>query len=74
MTGGGILGNLSRVLPAGLEARIDWDGWERPAVFSWLAQRGIEEDELRKVFNVGIGMCAVVPEPPPGALVIGELA
>ena len=74
VTGGGILGNLSRVLPAGLEARIDWDGWERPAVFSWLAQRGIEEDELRKVFNVGIGMCAVVPEPPPGALVIGELA
>jgi phosphoribosylformylglycinamidine cyclo-ligase len=74
VTGGGILGNLSRVLPDGLEARIDWDAWERPPVFSWLSDQGVEEDELRRVFNVGIGMCAVVPEPPPGGLVIGELA
>jgi phosphoribosylformylglycinamidine cyclo-ligase len=74
VTGGGILGNLSRVLPDGLEARIDWAAWERPPVFSWLAERGIEEDELRRVFNLGIGMCAVVPAPPTGALVIGELA
>jgi phosphoribosylformylglycinamidine cyclo-ligase len=74
VTGGGILGNLSRVLPAGLEAHIDWTAWERPAVFSWLAERGVEEDELRRVFNLGIGMCAVVPEAPPGALVIGEIA
>jgi phosphoribosylformylglycinamidine cyclo-ligase len=74
VTGGGILGNLSRVLPEGLEARIDWTAWERPAVFSWLAERGVEEDELRRVFNLGIGMCAVVPEAPPGAVVIGELA
>jgi phosphoribosylformylglycinamidine cyclo-ligase len=74
VTGGGILGNLSRVLPAGIEARIDWDGWERPQVFRWLADRGVVEDELRRVFNLGIGMCAVVPEAPPGSLVIGELA
>ena len=74
VTGGGILGNLSRVLPDGLEARIDWDAWERPPVFSWLSDQGVKEDELRRVFNVGIGMCAVVPEPPPGGLVIGELA
>jgi phosphoribosylformylglycinamidine cyclo-ligase len=73
VTGGGILGNLSRVLPEGLEARIDWDSWERPPVFAWLAERGVEEDELRRVFNLGIGMCAVVPHAPPGALVIGEL-
>jgi phosphoribosylformylglycinamidine cyclo-ligase len=73
VTGGGILGNLSRVVPAGLEPRIGWDAWERPPVFHWLAEQGVEEDELRRVFNLGIGMCAVVPEPPAGALVIGEL-
>jgi phosphoribosylformylglycinamidine cyclo-ligase len=74
VTGGGILGNLSRVLPAGVKARIDWNSWKRPPVFAWLAERGVEEDELRRVFNLGIGMCAVVPEAPPGSLVIGELA
>jgi phosphoribosylformylglycinamidine cyclo-ligase len=74
VTGGGILGNLSRVLPDGVEARIDWESWERPAVFGWLAERGVQEDELRRVFNLGVGMCAVVPAAPRGALVIGELA
>lgn len=74
VTGGGILGNLSRVLPAGLEARIDWDAWERPPVFGWLAEQGVDEDELRRVFNLGIGMCAVVPEAPGDAIVIGVLA
>jgi phosphoribosylformylglycinamidine cyclo-ligase len=74
VTGGGLIGNLSRVLPDGLEAQIDWDSWDRPPVFSWLAEQGVEEDELRRVFNVGIGMCAVVPEAPADALVIGELA
>jgi phosphoribosylformylglycinamidine cyclo-ligase len=74
VTGGGILGNLSRVLPDGLEARIEWDAWERPRVFAWLAEQGVEEDELRRVFNLGIGMCAVVPQAPDDALVIGALA
>jgi len=73
VTGGGILGNLSRVLPEGVEARIAWDSWERPPVFEWLAERGVDEEALRRVFNLGIGMCAVVPEAPPGALTIGEL-
>ena len=59
VTGGGILGNLPRVLPDGVEARIDWDSWERPPVFAWLAEQGVEEDELRRVFNCGIGFCAV---------------
>jgi phosphoribosylformylglycinamidine cyclo-ligase len=67
-----MLGNLERVLPEGLEARLDWDAWERPPVFVWLAEH-VDEDELRRVFNLGIGMCAVVPEPPEDALVIGEL-
>ena len=73
VTGGGILANLSRVLPNGVHAHIDWDAWERPPVFEWLADRGISEDEARRVFNLGIGMCAVVPEAPAGAIVIGAL-
>jgi phosphoribosylformylglycinamidine cyclo-ligase len=74
VTGGGILGNLTRVLPDGVHAEIDWDAWERPPVFEWLVEQGVEEDEARRVFNLGIGLCAVVPEAPPGATVIGRLA
>ena len=73
VTGGGILANLSRVLPNGVHAHIDWDAWERPPVFDWLADRGISEDEARRVFNLGIGMCAVVPDAPADAIVIGAL-
>jgi phosphoribosylformylglycinamidine cyclo-ligase len=61
VTGGGIGGNLARVLPAGLGARIDPESWGRPAVFSWLDERGVPEEEQRRVFNLGVGMCAVVP-------------
>ncbi len=76
VTGGGIGGNLPRVLPPGLEARIDWDAWERPPVFAWLSERGVDEDEQRRVFNCGIGYCAVVPSEDVSGedLVIGELA
>lgn len=73
VTGGGVLGNLSRVLPDGVHARIEWDSWERPAVFEWIAERGVPEEEARRVFNLGIGMCAVVSEAPAGSLVIGAL-
>jgi phosphoribosylformylglycinamidine cyclo-ligase len=73
VTGGGILGNLSRVIPNGLEAHIDWDAWPRLPVFEWLAGH-VEEDELRRVFNLGIGWCAVVAEPAPGETVIGRIA
>jgi phosphoribosylformylglycinamidine cyclo-ligase len=73
VTGGGILGNLARVLPEDVQATIDWDAWERPPVFHWLAEQGVDEEEARRVFNLGIGLCAVVPEPPAGALVIGRL-
>ena len=73
VTGGGILGNLERVLPSGRSAEIDWDSWERPLVFRWLA-RHVDEDELRRVFNLGIGWCAVVAEPEPGETVIGVVA
>jgi len=61
VTGGGIAGNLARVLPDGLGAVVDADAWERPPVFHWLAEQGVHEDELRRVFNIGIGYCAIVP-------------
>jgi phosphoribosylformylglycinamidine cyclo-ligase len=72
VTQGGIVGNLSRMVPDGLTVEIDWDAWERPPVFHWLA-RHVEEDELRRVFNLGIGWCAVVREADPGELVIGRI-
>ncbi len=61
------------MLPAGRAAELDWDAWERPAVFHWLA-RHVEEEELRRVFNLGIGWCAVVAAPEPGELRIGTIA
>jgi phosphoribosylformylglycinamidine cyclo-ligase len=61
VTGGGIAGNLARVLRVGLGARIDPGAWERPAVYAWLDEQGVPEEEQRRVFNLGIGMCAVVP-------------
>jgi phosphoribosylformylglycinamidine cyclo-ligase len=61
VTGGGILGNLPRVLPDGVSVEIDWEAWERPPVYAWLTEHGVLEDEQRRVFNLGIGMCAVVP-------------
>ena len=61
VTGGGIAGNLGRVLPPGTGAVIDPASWERPIVFSWLAEHGVSEDELRRVFNLGVGYCVVVP-------------
>jgi phosphoribosylformylglycinamidine cyclo-ligase len=72
VTGGGILGNLERVLPGGLHVEVEWDAWERPPVFHWLA-RHVEEEELRRVFNLGIGFCAVVSQPRPDDLVIGRI-
>jgi phosphoribosylformylglycinamidine cyclo-ligase len=72
VTGGGILGNLGRVLPEGRRAEIDWNAWPRPPVFAWLA-RHVAEEEMRRVFNLGIGWCAVVAEAAPGETVIGRI-
>jgi phosphoribosylformylglycinamidine cyclo-ligase len=74
VTGGGILGNLTRVLPQGIGLEIEWDAWARPPVYAWLDEQGVEEEEQRRVFNLGIGMCAVVPEEDArAATVIGRL-
>ena len=54
-----------------LGAEIGWDAWERPPVFEWLG-RHVAEEEARRVFNLGIGYCAVVAEPG-DELVIGRV-
>jgi phosphoribosylformylglycinamidine cyclo-ligase len=74
VTGGGIAGNLVRVLPYGVGAKIEWGAWGRPPVYTWLTELGVAESEQRRVFNCGIGMCAVVPAADAGAgTVIGSL-
>lgn len=61
ITGGGIPGNLPRVLPEGLGARIETGAWEVPAIFRVLQDAGrVSREEMFRVFNMGIGMIAVV--------------
>jgi len=63
ITGGGIFENLSRCLPKGLTAHIDWNAWSLPKIFSKVMCAGeIPEEEMKRVFNLGIGYCVVVPE------------
>jgi len=62
ITGGGIPGNLPRVLPTGVKAQIDLDSWPVPSIFKYLAKVGeIDTDELLQSFNMGVGMILVVP-------------
>jgi phosphoribosylformylglycinamidine cyclo-ligase len=62
ITGGGIPGNLPRVLPNGVKAEIDLASWPVPAIFKYLAKLGaIDTDELLQSFNMGVGMILVVP-------------
>ena len=61
VTGGGFPGNVPRVLPKAVRARIDQDSWKRPAIFGLLQQWGeISDDEMLRVFNCGIGMILIV--------------
>ena len=61
ITGGGLLENVPRVLPEGLEAQIDADGWEQPRLMAFLqAQGNIEPREMARTFNCGIGMVVIV--------------
>ena len=83
ITGGGFTDNVPRMLPEGLAARVDSTAWDVPSLFQLIQQRGrIADDEMNRVFNMGIGMvvavaagdvagvCADVPE----AIVVGEVA
>ena len=63
ITGGGIPENLPRCIPDDLEARVDYNSWKMPEVFSKIMLAGeIPEEEMKRVFNLGIGYCVVVPE------------
>lgn len=55
ITGGGMLGNVIRVIPKHLDVAVDFLSWRRPAVFDLIQSAGIEEEEMRRVFNLGIG-------------------
>ena len=62
ITGGGIPENLPRCLPEGLKANIDWNSWTVPEIFKKIQLKGnVDELEMRRVFNLGIGYCVVVP-------------
>lgn len=63
ITGGGLLGNINRLLAPGLKAEIDWDSWEWLPVFKTLQSFGnVPDDEMRRVFNLGIGMAVITSE------------
>jgi phosphoribosylformylglycinamidine cyclo-ligase len=64
ITGGGIPGNLVRILPEGCQAVVDQASWDLPPLFSTLQQAGgISTEEMRDVFNLGVGLIAVLPAP-----------
>lgn len=61
ITGGGIIGNTTRIIPKNLTMRVDWNAWERPAIFSLIQKTGsVPEEDMRRTFNLGIGLIAVV--------------
>ena len=63
ITGGGIPENLPRCIPDGLTAHVDYNSWRMPEIFSKIMLAGeIPEEEMKRVFNLGIGYCLVVPE------------
>tara|TARA_Y100001968_G_scaffold241329_1_gene224903 strand:- start:83 stop:988 length:906 start_codon:yes stop_codon:yes gene_type:complete len=74
ITGGGLEENISRVIPKGLKAHIDWTSWERPEIFNKIKQSGdIEEEEMRRVFNCGIGYALIIPRDIDYGTQIGEI-
>ncbi|WP_339650939.1 phosphoribosylformylglycinamidine cyclo-ligase [Halopseudomonas pelagia] len=63
ITGGGLLENIPRVLPANACAHVDLNSWQRPAVFDWLQEQGnVDETEMHRVLNCGVGMVICVAE------------
>jgi len=63
ITGGGLPENLPRCLPWGLNADVDYDSWEVPRIFGKIQKAGnVSDEEMRNVFNMGVGYCVIVPE------------
>ena len=62
ITGGGLVGNVPRVLPEHLQAVLHRDAWTMPPLFHWLQREGrVADEEMHRVFNCGVGMVAIVP-------------
>lgn len=69
ITGGGIEGNTRRVLPAKAALRIDWNAWTRPPIFSLIQRLGaVPEEDMRRTFNLGIGLVMIVRPSQAGSL------
>ncbi len=63
VTGGGLEGNTRRVLPDGLDIAVDYGAWSRPGLFRLIQEAGdVPEDDMRRTFNLGVGLVAIVPE------------
>ncbi|HYE95147.1 MAG TPA: phosphoribosylformylglycinamidine cyclo-ligase [Rubricoccaceae bacterium] len=63
ITGGGLEGNTRRIIPERLRAAFDWDAWSRPPLFRLIQETGnVPEEDMRRTFNLGVGLVAVVPE------------
>ncbi|MCG3137543.1 MAG: Phosphoribosylformylglycinamidine cyclo-ligase [Phycisphaerae bacterium] len=60
ITGGGLPGNVPRILPRGCQAMIDTSTWQRPPIFQLIQSLGVQADEMYQVFNMGIGLVAIV--------------
>lgn len=61
ITGGGIVGNISRIIPEGLDIKIHWGNWNPPPIFQLIKETGrIKISEMRKVFNLGIGLAIII--------------
>ncbi len=74
ITGGGIAGNLKRILPGSVDARVRAGTWAEPAIFDLLRREGrVAEDDMRQAFNLGVGLIAVVGGQAPIGREIGEI-
>ena len=63
ITGGGLEENIDRILPKNVDARIEVGSWEIPKIFQWLQNTGeVADAEMRRVFNMGIGLCVIVSD------------
>ena len=61
ITGGGIVGNTMRILPKGLQLKIDWSSWKRPCIFSLIQTTGeVPEEDMKQTFNLGVGLIIIV--------------
>lgn len=60
ITGGGIIGNTTRIIPRNLNLNVEWDAWERPQIFQLIQKTGkVPEEDMRRTFNLGIGLVII---------------